>query len=567
MKKFRKIFTGAGMLAFCMTLSKLIGALYRIPLTNILGAEGMGIYYMVFPLYTVLLTISSGGIPVAISRLVAVKQANSDEKGGKEILSVSIVVFAVIGVACTLLLLFSRNIIASVQGNIKSSAAYAGISPAILLVVLLACFRGYFQGKQNMFPSSVSQIIEQSVKLFVGLYLAGRMSVYGLEYAVLGALLGITISEFAALAVIFIMYIFSENSIRRRKKIKQKRTVLYERSDELAPLENVINSSKIIGKSSVKSRDVKGKFSIIKEILRIAVPVTLGSLILPLTQVIDSVMTVNLLVLNGVTRETATAYYGIFNGTVMTVINMPIVVISSLSVALMPRIAALLERGEDTRFEIGFNMKLVSFIALPMFLFILVFSKEIITLLFSRGLTGADIALAASLLRAGSVIILVMGITQISTAAIQGHNHAGVPVRNLLIGAAVKVVLSAVLLNFIGIYGAIAGTVACYITATILDIISLKKYSKFSFSIKPILKLLLAGVAFFTVLMIFKLFVQIHVALNLLVALSIGIIIYIALILIFVYFNANEKQRLPLRIFKKTKKVRQSNQDIRQDVD
>ena len=125
------------MLAVCSVIAKLLGAMYRIPLTNILGGEGMGLYQMVFPLYTLLLTVSSGGLPVAISRIIAVKLADDDEAGAAKVLKVSVAALAVIGIAGSLALALFNDSIAAVQGNRDAALAYVGIAPAVALVAAI----------------------------------------------------------------------------------------------------------------------------------------------------------------------------------------------------------------------------------------------------------------------------------------------------------------------------------------------------------------------------------------------------------------------------------------------
>ncbi|MFR5061864.1 MAG: oligosaccharide flippase family protein, partial [Christensenellales bacterium] len=205
-KNFRYLFTGAGMLAVCSVIAKLLGAMYRIPLTNILGGEGMGLYQMVFPLYTLLLTVSSGGLPVAISRIIAVKLADDDEAGAAKVLKVSVAALAVIGIAGSLALALFNDSIAAVQGNRDAALAYVGIAPAVALVAVLSCYRGYYQGRENMLPSAVSQLIEQAVKLFLGLYFARLMMPRGVAYGVFGALLGVSASELLAMLSLMLMY-------------------------------------------------------------------------------------------------------------------------------------------------------------------------------------------------------------------------------------------------------------------------------------------------------------------------------------------------------------------------
>ena len=195
--KFRAFIKGGAFFALLCLMAKGIGALYRIPLTNIMGAEGIGLYQIVFPLYSVLLTVSGGGLPSAISKTVSSFHAEGAEENARRTLYISLAVLTAAGAVGSALLFFFRGRIAALQGNPDAAIAYVGIAPAVVLVSVISCFRGYFQGKLDMLPSGISQVVEQVVKMIAGLVLCSRLLVYGVPYAALGALLGVSISELA----------------------------------------------------------------------------------------------------------------------------------------------------------------------------------------------------------------------------------------------------------------------------------------------------------------------------------------------------------------------------------
>ena len=186
-------------------VAKLLGAFYRIPLTNVVGSYGMGIYQLVFPLFSLLLTISTAGIPVAVSKLVAEKTAVGDRYAAKRIFSLSLAALSVLGLVCSLLLFVLSDSIAAMQGNADASFAYKLISPAVFLVCVISAYRGYFQGLLHMTPTALSQIIEQVVKMSVGLYCAVKFMPDILK-AVNGAVLAVTLSELAAAIFLAVLY-------------------------------------------------------------------------------------------------------------------------------------------------------------------------------------------------------------------------------------------------------------------------------------------------------------------------------------------------------------------------
>ncbi|MBO5775957.1 MAG: oligosaccharide flippase family protein, partial [Clostridia bacterium] len=241
-------------------IAKIIGACYRIPLTNILGAEGMGIYQLIFPVYSLILTTSSGALPLAISVLVSERIAQEEYGRARRLIKTSLTGLMVTGTALTLALMLSGGWISELQGGDKASYGYIAIAPSILFVSGIAVMKGWFQGNANMVPTAISQITEAVVKLIVGLTLAYFLMQYGVEYAVSGALIGVSASEGATFLIILIIY--------KRKN---------------PPIELGFGADR-----------VRQEY---KEILKISLPITIGSMIFPLTQFIDSFMVVNILTL------------------------------------------------------------------------------------------------------------------------------------------------------------------------------------------------------------------------------------------------------------------------------
>ena len=162
-------------------IAKLLGAFYRIPLTNIIGSYGMGIYQLVFPLFSLLLTVSTAGIPVAVSKLVAEKAADGRFGQAKGVFFMALALLALLGLAGSAALYFLAGDIAVMQGNADAADAYRLIAPSVLLVCVISAYRGYFQGLMRMAPTALSQIVEQTVKMTVGLVAAAVFIVYNIK--------------------------------------------------------------------------------------------------------------------------------------------------------------------------------------------------------------------------------------------------------------------------------------------------------------------------------------------------------------------------------------------------
>ena len=191
-RKGNGLMSGASVLATGSVIAKVIGALYRIPLTNVLGAEGMGMYQLVFPVFALFMVLSSAGVPTALSRIVAEKRALGE--GVKKYLFASLAVLAVLSVVSTVLVLTLARPLARWQGNEDVALGFQIIAPSIFFVGIIAGFRGWFQGEMYMLPTALSNIIEQVVKLGLGLFLAIYFKPKGLMWSVAGAFIGVTVS-------------------------------------------------------------------------------------------------------------------------------------------------------------------------------------------------------------------------------------------------------------------------------------------------------------------------------------------------------------------------------------
>ncbi len=426
---------------------RLIGALYRVPLTNIVGAEGMGLYQMVFPLYTVLLAFCGGGITSAVSRVVAKYTARGDNATALRVIKTSIVPLIAVSAISAGGVALLRNIISSVQGNADAGLCYLALSPSLLFASGISVLRGYFQGKSLMLPSGISQLVEQVIKLALGLTLGRVLLKYGVKYAVAGALIGVSVSELLALLYLSVRFL-----IYRRGRIK-------------TPAEAIYAMESGADAVFVTDRELR------HELYSFALPVTLGSLVLPVTQMIDSALVINILILGGAGRERATALFGLFVGPVGTLINMPSVVVLSVAIAFLPTLTAAVERG-DTEKILAVKRdaaKWIMLFVIPVTTAFMFFSEPIVGALYRRGLTAEQIAIASDILKIQAVGVFFSGIIQLATTVMQAYNKSHKPVINLVIGACVKVALTPLLVGKIGIIGAAGATAACYGVTALLD--------------------------------------------------------------------------------------------------
>lgn len=461
---------GAWLLTAAALLGKLLGALYKIPLTRALGAHGMGMYQSVFPSYALLVTLTGGGITAAVSKLTA------EEEGRFDCVSAVLLTLCV-SLPATVIAVFCARPLAMAAGAPSAVWAFVLLVLSVPLSAASAVLRGYFQGADKMMISALGQLVEQSVKLVVGLTLAFLLAPYSLTAAVAGCAAGVTVSEGAATLYYAVRRKSTQNTVSVPKIAQRAASdamgdaffgieALTEISSELVPLPA---SDFEQGKAKRKHR---GLGSLGVRILKVSLPVTLGMLVLPLCQMIDSFVIVNLLTHTGTARETATSLYGLVTGPVNALANMPAVFTVGLCGTLLPKISQLVKKGERVSGTVR-RVLAVSIIAGVVFCVGLVCTAPLaMRILYGRNL-GAPLSTAVRLLRLAAVVIPLIAVMQTASAVLQGGGKAYIPVLSLAVAAIVKETLNFLLLPRLGIYGFVVATDVFYALACLLDGIAL----------------------------------------------------------------------------------------------
>lgn len=453
-EKQKSFVEGAAVLGIAGLIVKVIGAVFRIPLVNAVGTEGMGYYNVAYPIYALLLVVSTAGLPTAVSKLVAEKAAVGDYAGAHDTFKTAFRVLVIIGAATSLLMFAAGGFIAdSIVMQPKGMFSLMAISPALFFVAALSAYRGYFQGLQLMSPTAVTQVIEQVGKLIFGLYLAYLWMPGGPEYGAAGALVGVSVSEACALVYIMGMY-------RRRKK-------------------------DILLRAGLGRAFRLPERGTVKKLILIAVPVTLGACVMPIMAAIDSAIISRNLQAIGYSQQAAASVYGTLTGVVNPLINMPAVLSLALAMSLVPSISESVAQRDARQLQskASFGLKLAVFIGLPAALGFYLLAGPIIHLLF-RSVTGAEFELAVSLLRVLSMGVLFLTLVQSMTGVLQGLGKPALPVVGLAVGAVAKVFLSINLIRDpnINIMGAVYGTMACYAIAAGIDVAFVLKRIRFRVS-------------------------------------------------------------------------------------
>ena len=434
-QKSKRIVSGAALLLIGSVVAKMLGALYRIPLTNVLGAEGMGMYQLVFPVYALFMVLATAGIPTALSRTVAEKRATGEST--KKYLSVSMLALFLLGlIFATIMAVFSK-FLAQKQGNADTYPGFLIIAPAIVCVCVISGFRGWFQGEMYMLPTALSNVVEQVVKLAVGLGLSYALAKRGVVYAVCGALLGVTVSEIAT--VLYMLLTYLVRSAKQKKENALTARVAVERAEG-----DVAKRARF----RITKAEAKG-------ILHVALPIAAVSVLMPLSSFFDSVIVVNMLKVFGLEKSVATAQYGIISGPVNSLINMPVVAIMSLAVAIVPSVSAsrVTRDIDGVMLKSSLCVRLAYLLGIPFAFYLAVFAKNVIGALYPD-LSYGNAIVAVNVLRITAANVVFLSTMQIYVSLLQALDKTKYAVLSLVCAIIVKIVLGFVLTRYIGINGA-----------------------------------------------------------------------------------------------------------------
>ncbi|QOX65593.1 polysaccharide biosynthesis protein [Anoxybacterium hadale] len=510
---------GAVILGIAGIIIKIMGAFFRIPLANLIGEKGMGYYQTAYPIYVLFLTLATAGIPIAISKMVSERVAIGQHYEAYRVFRVSFILLFAIGICSSAILFFGAGHIVNAIGNPGAKYAMMAIAPALLFVPIMAAYRGYFQGTQNMKPTAASQVVEQFFRVVAGLSLAYVLIKEGTVFAAAGASFGATAGSVMGLITVMAIYYYKRNGVKRD-----------------------------IERGS-RSNTERGQDILVK-ILMIAIPVTIGAAIMPIMNTIDVGIVMRRLQETGWSEEAANGLYGQLTGMAGPLINFPQVLTQAIAMSLVPAIAAAYKQKDMNflNYNVRLGIRTAIIIGLPCAFGLMTLSEPIMRLLYPMQKASAISAAPCLFIMAFGVIFL--STVQTLTGVLQGLGKPMVPVINLLIGAIIKVILTYTLtgVNSINVRGAAIGTVAAYIVASSLNIIAVKKYTgvKFDFMltyVKPVSSaLVMSGVVWATYRLMYGFFGN---ALSTMVAVLIGALVYCAMLFVTKSIKKEELRALP----------------------
>lgn len=447
---------GAAILGIAGIIVKVLGAIFKIPLVSIIASTGMGYYSSAYPIYVMLLAIATSGFPIAISKMVAERRAKGNVKGANEIFSVILPLMVGIGIITSLGLFLSSSFLArNMLENPKAVYSLKALSLALLFVPIMSAYRGFFQGRNTMLPSAISQLLEQLGRVILGLTLALIMVNKGVEFGAAGASFGATGGAFFGLLAMMWFY------LREKKTLNEECQICDHYEKENA-------------------------FPVIKELLIIAIPVIIGALVKPIMDFIDASMVIGLLMRSGVGELEANSMLGQLSGMATTMVNLPSIMISAIAMSIVPIISYEYSRNNivSAKRNVLLSIRMALLIGLPTGIGLMSLSEPIMSLLFPR----EPSQLAGQILFIAALGVVFLSLIQVLTAILQGVGKAHVPVLNLMIGVVFKVIITYLLTTNeqFGVKGAAIGTVVAYVISAFLDFIAVKKLLMVEFDYKKI---------------------------------------------------------------------------------
>jgi len=435
----------AAVLAVAGILVRVLGFLYRVPLTNMIGDEGNGIYSAGYYIYTFFLVMSSAGLPVAISKMVSEKISLGRFAAAHKIFKVSLWFSFAVGLLFSVGMYLGAEKLCQIIGSPDSYYTILTLSPTVCIVSVMAVFRGYFQGMNTTVPTALSQVMEQIFNAVFSVYLA-YVFIDNVIYSAAGGTAGTGIGALAGLIFICFAYFLARPSIKRR-----------------------IHFDKSFYREESARR-------ITKNLVALAVPIITGTAIFSMTNLIDMQMVNSRLEAAGFAQNQINALYGQLTGKYVTITTLPVSISTAVATAVLPAIAAGVAKKayKDVNLKMNVALRVTMIISIPAAIGIGVLGNQILELLYPNYSDGGV------LLQVGSISIIFLALSQIATGILQGLGKVYVPAVNALLGAVIKIPLNYFLISIpeVNVVGAVISTIACYAVASFLNFRALTRATR-----------------------------------------------------------------------------------------
>ncbi len=524
-QKYNPMLMQGAILAIAGIFTKIIGFFYRIPMANLLGEEGNGIYSVSFGIYNVALTLSSYSFPLAVSKLISARLAKKERKNAQNVF-ITVLLFSIaVGICSFSLLFFGAQALESLYKTNGLAYPLKVLAPTTFVVSVLGVFRGYFQGHSNMVPTALSQIFEQIVNALVSILatfiaiktFSGDAQIWakGAAGATMGTLSG------AVCALTFILLTF----IRRLPYTKEQ----------------------MLSDTTLE----ENKSSIMRDLIVTMIPLILSQTVYQISFTVDDLLFSNTLFSKGITTSEISALQGVFNTQYTQLINIPISISTAMSASALPAIIRLSVKKDfkERKEKIKTFFKINMIITIPCAIGLTIFASPLIKLIFPSLITYRSVA--TNLLYFGSFGCVFYSLSTVTTSVLQGCNKMRIPVVNSFISFAAHTLLVFILLKFtsLGIWARLIGDMTFPLCIATLNIIQLKRKTGFSLPAKsiflyPTLASAVMGVGALALYFLINALIKSYV-ISLFISVIFAVAIYLILILILPVFEEEEFLELP----------------------
>jgi len=521
----------AAILAAAGIVARLLGFLYRIPMTALIGDEGNAIYAVGYNVYNFFLIISAAGLPAAISKLVSEARAKERYDQAHAIFVTAFFLASTVGAVLTAAIFFFAEEITAALGTRDAYLALQTLAPTVFIFAMMATIRGYFQGMSSTVPTALSQLVEQIFNAIFSIVLAHVMWNFALRrgeaelvYGAAGGTAGTTLGAVAGFIVVAGLYFLVRPEILKESRLSR-------------------------GKAQAKHKDLhdEPRSQIVKNIAITSSTIIAGTAIFSIVNLIDTWMVIDRLGHGGFEEVRARELFGQLTGKFNPITNLPAAISSSLALVLIPSIAASRQLGakKEMHHKINAAFRAAMLITIPIALGLGVLGPQIVALLFPSHPEGGTFFIV------GFPSIIFLAVSQISTGVLQAVGKIHVPIIAALTGAVVKVVVGYFLIAHpaVNIYGAIVGTTLCYLIAAWINCHFLHKFVGVrldykSMALKPVIAATAMAMGCFTMYHLIYGFVPGN-AFAVIAAVLAGMVIYAVFMVIIRGFNADDIRVLP----------------------
>ncbi|WP_405082230.1 stage V sporulation protein B [Paenibacillus chitinolyticus] len=494
-------------------VNRILGFIPRITLPRVIGAEGVGLYQMGWPFLIVILTIVTGGIPLAVSKLVAEAEAERNYRRSARILKLALTLsVSISGIFTAVCILGARWITSHLLTDERVYYTFLCMSPIIPIIAVSSVLRGYFQGKQDMIPTATSQTIETLVRIVMVLLCSFALLPYGISWAAAGAMIGVTIGEIAGMLVLLIHY-----KLQRKNNMPVK-------------------------KAQIGTSAAQGRMTQLRRLLTLSLPITASRLVGAGSYLLESILIAHSLAAAGIATALATAQYGALQGMIIPIILLPSALTSSLSVSLVPSLSEAAARKDlktiHKRMHQSLRLALVT--GAPFAVIMYVLADPLCLLMYGQ----KDIAVMLKMLAPVAIFIYLQAPLQ---AALQALDKPGSALVNTLIGSLVKLLLIVWLASKpeFGILGAVMASCVNIVLVTLLHGLSVLRHLKFTLRGSDVAKVSAAmGIASLCCYAVYRSIGSLPAGVSFLLASAAALTAYLAAVTVLKIINRSDLSRL-----------------------